>query len=194
MVFASFGAGLVLRNLLLLVWGLDAHYYSHELQIAEEIMPGIRVMPDQVFVLGLAFAVLIVLYLFLQFTRVGMAMRAMAESPLLARVCGIRTDAIVRWTWIISGVLAAMAGVFLGLVSQIRAEMGLNLLLPVFAAAILGGTGSLLGAVVGGLVIGLAENLSVLVISAGYRQAVPFLVLVFVLYLHPEGLFGNERT
>lgn len=192
MIFASFGVALVLRNLILLVWGPDVHYYSRELQIATEILPNVRVMPDQIFVLGLAFVLVVALYLLLRMTRLGMAMRAMAESPTLAGICGVETRKMIRLAWFISGALAAMAGVFLGLTVQLRPEMGFNLLLAIFAAAILGGTGSLFGAVAGGLLVGMAENLSVLVIPAGYKAAMPFLLLLLILYVRPQGIFGAE--
>ncbi len=190
MVFASFGLALILRNLVLLLWGPDAHYYSQELQIAIEVLPGVRLMPDQVFVLGLALVLVLTLHLFLRFSRLGRAMRAMAESPALARICGIGTEAMVRWAWVASGALAAAAGVFAGLTVQIRPEMGANLLLPILTAAILGGTGSLFGAVVGGLVVGLAENLSALVIPTSYISTVPFILLLLVLWVRPQGLFA----
>jgi branched-chain amino acid transport system permease protein len=193
MIFASFGVALVLRNLILLVWGPDVHYYSRELQIAVEILPNVRVMPDQIFVLGLALVLVVALYLVLRMTRIGMAMRAMAESPTLAGICGVETRKMIRLAWFISGALAAMAGVFLGLTVQLRPEMGFNLLLAIFAAAILGGTGSLFGAVAGGLLVGMAENLSVLVIPAGYKAAMPFLLLLLILYVRPQGIFGAER-
>ncbi|WP_342361740.1 branched-chain amino acid ABC transporter permease [Terrarubrum flagellatum] len=195
LVFAGFGAALILRNLVLLIWGPEAHYYTSELQIAIEVMPDVRMLPDQIFVLALAFAVVLALHLFLRYNRLGMAMRAMAESPALARVCGVEIGKVIRWTWIISGALAAAAGVFSGLTVQLRPEMGFNLLLSLFTAAILGGGGSLVGAVIGGLAVGLAENLSVLVIPAGYKAAVPFLLLLLVLFFRPQGLFGSmERA
>jgi branched-chain amino acid transport system permease protein len=190
MVFAAFGVALILRNLVLLLWGTDARYYSNELQIATEVLPGVRMLPDQIFVLGFTALVVIAVHLTLRHTRLGMAMRAMAESPGLARVCGVQIEAVIRWTWMISGMLAAAAGVFAGLTVQLRPEMGFNLLLAIFTAAILGGSGSLFGAVAGGLLVGLAESLSVLVIPAGYKAAVPFLVLLLVLYIRPQGLFG----
>ncbi len=193
MIFASFGVALVLRNLVLLIWGPDVHYYSRELQIAVEILPNVRVMPDQIVVLGLTFAVVIFFYLVLRLTRIGMAMRAMAESPTLAGICGVEIRKMIRIAWFIAGALAAMAGTFLGLTVQLRPEMGFNLLLAVFAAAILGGSGSLFGAVIGGLLVGLAENLSVLVVPAGYKTAMPFLLLMLVLYIRPYGLFGTPE-
>jgi len=190
MVFAAFGAALVMRHLIVLVFGHESRYYTRELQIAVELLPGVRVLPDQIFILGLALAAMIALHAFLAWSRTGIAMRAMAESPALAQVCGIEVDAVVSLTWTISGALAAFAGVFTGLTPQLHPEIGFNLLLSLFAAAILGGTGSLAGAVTGGFLVGLAENLSLLVISPGYKGAMPFLLLLAILILRPQGLFG----
>lgn len=193
MVFAAFGAALVMRNVVVLIWGHGSHYYTRELQIAVELLPGVRMLPDQIFILLLALAVVVSLHLFLTYSRTGMAMRAMAESPALAQVCGIEVDAVIRTTWILSGALAALAGVFAGLTPQLHPEVGYNLLLALFAAAILGGTGSLAGAVVGGLLVGLAENVSVLAINPGYKGAMPFLLLLAILILRPQGLFGEKQ-
>jgi branched-chain amino acid transport system permease protein len=192
MVFAAFGAALVMRHLVVLIWGHESHYYTRELQIAMEVLPGVRMLPDQIFIVGLALAAMLALHVFLARSRTGMAMRAMAESPALAQVCGIEVEAVVRLTWIISGSLAAFAGVFLGLTPQLHPEIGFNLLLSLFAAAILGGTGSLAGAVVGGFLVGLAENLSLLVISPGYKGAMPFLLLLAILIVRPQGIFGDR--
>jgi branched-chain amino acid transport system permease protein len=192
MVFAAFGAALVMRHLVVLIWGHESHYYTRELQIAAEVLPGVRMLPDQIFIVGLALAAMLALHVFLARSRTGMAMRAMAESPALAQVCGIEVEAVVRLTWIISGALAAFAGVFLGLTPQLHPEIGFNLLLSLFAAAILGGTGSLAGAVAGGFLIGLAENLSLLVISPGYKGAMPFLLLLAILIVRPQGIFGDR--
>ncbi|MHB2166361.1 branched-chain amino acid ABC transporter permease [Alsobacter sp. R-9] len=193
MVFAAFGAALIMRHVIVLIWGHGSYFYTRELQIAVQVLPGIRMLPDQIFILGLTVVVVVGMHLYLTYSRTGMAMRAMAESPALAQVCGVQVESVVRWTWFISGGLAAMAGVFLGLTPQIHPEMGFNLLLALFAAAILGGAGSLVGAVVGGLLVGLAENLSVLVISPGYKTAMPFLVLLAVLFVRPQGLFGEKQ-
>ena len=190
MVFASFGVALILRNLVLLIWGPEAQYYTTELQIAVEVLPNVRLLPDQVFVLGLTLVIVLGLHALLKYSRLGVSMRAMAESAALSRICGVRVETVVRWTWIVSGMLAAAAGIFLGLTVQLRPEMGFNLLLAIFTAAILGGSGSLFGAVLGGLIVGLAENLSVLVIPASFKAAVPFMLLILVLYIRPQGLLG----
>ncbi|MBX6320878.1 MAG: branched-chain amino acid ABC transporter permease [Rhodospirillaceae bacterium] len=193
MVIASFGASLAVRNLIVFAFGPQPDYFTRELQIAIPVLPGVRVTPDQLFVLGLAAALVAALHLFLTRTMLGRAMRASAENPTLAMLTGIDVHAVVRWTWLIGGGLAAVAGVFLGLTVQVRPSMGFDLLLPLFAAAILGGIGSPYGAVLGGLVIGLAESLSVPLVGSEYRQAVGFLVMLAMLLWRPQGLLG-ERT
>ncbi len=192
LVFASFGVALLVRNVILMGFGPDPYYYSNELQIAVRVA-GVRVMPDQIFVLGLTAVLVVVLHLFMTRSRAGVYMRAVAENAPLARASGVDADAVVRWTWIIGATGAAVAGVLYGLTVQLRPELGFSLILPLFAAAILGGTGSLYGAVVGGLVVGLSENLSVMVIPSSYKPAVPFLLILGVLYFRPRGIFGEPR-
>ncbi len=192
MVFASFGVALILRNLVVLIWGSDPIYFSNELQFAILLPGGIRVMPDQVFLFGLTIVTVVALHLFMTRTRTGISMRGVAESPDLARVAGVNVGAIINWVWIIGASGAALGGVLYGLTVQLRPELGFSLILPLFAAAILGGTGSLYGAVIGGFVVGLSENLSVMVIPTTYKPAVPFLLILLVLILKPEGLFGER--
>ena len=104
MVFASFGVALLVRNVVLLSFGPDPLYYSNELQIAVRLPIGVRVMPDQMFVLALTVVLVVLLHLFLTRSLAGLAMRAMAENPDLARVSGVDVAAVVRWTWILGGV------------------------------------------------------------------------------------------
>jgi len=191
MVIASFGASLALRNLIVFLYGPRPDYYSRDIQIAIPLA-GVRITPDQIFVLGLAAVLVLALHLLLTRTTLGRSMRATSENPALARVTGIDVAAVVRWTWLIGGGLAAVSGTFFGLTVQIRPQMGFDLLLPLFAAAILGGIGSVYGAILGGLIIGLAESLSVPLIGAEYRQAVSFLMLLAILLVRPNGLFGDK--
>jgi branched-chain amino acid transport system permease protein len=193
MVFASFGVALLLRNFVVLFFGSDPIYYTTALQFAILLPGGVRVMPDQIFTLGLAIVIVVALHLFLTRSRTGISMRAVAESPDLARVSGVNTEAIIAWVWIIGASGAAVAGVLYGLTVQLRPELGFALILPLFAAAILGGAGSLYGAVIGGLVVGISENLSVMVIPSTYKPAVPFLLILAILYFRPQGLFGEQQ-
>jgi branched-chain amino acid transport system permease protein len=197
LVIASFGAALALRNLLQFTYGTLPEYYTREIQIAVRLVPrdvlgGLRITPDQMLVIGLSLVLVVALHLFLARTTLGRAMRATAMNPALARVAGIDVEAVVRATWIIGAGLAAMAGVMAGLVGQIRPMLGFDLLLPLFAAAILGGIGSVWGAVLGGYIVGLAESFSVPLLGAEYRAATAFLVLIAILLLRPTGLFGER--
>jgi branched-chain amino acid transport system permease protein len=190
LVFASFGLALVLRSLLQLLFGPDPYNYSNEIQMALVLPGDVQVMPDQVLVFVIALLVLGALGFFLLRTRYGIAMRSVAENPTLASVAGIDPVAIVRLTWAVSTGLAALAGLFYGMTVQVRPEMGINLLLPLFTAAILGGVGSVTGAAVGALAISVAENLVTLVLPTSYRPLVPFVLLLAVLYFRPAGLFA----
>jgi branched-chain amino acid transport system permease protein len=194
MVFASFGVALLLRNFVVLIFGSDPIYYTNALQFAIRIPGGVRVMPDQIFLLGLTVVIVVALHLFMTRSRTGINMRAVAENPDLARVSGVNTETVIAWVWIIGASGAAIAGVLYGLTVQLRPELGFALILPLFAAAILGGAGSLYGAVIGGLVVGISENLSVMVIPSTYKPAVPFLLILAILYFRPQGLFGERST
>ncbi len=123
----------------------------------------------------------------------GRAMRAVAENPSLARVNGIDVEGVIRVTWMLGGALAAASGIVVGLLVQVRPSMGFDLLLPLFAAAILGGIGSVPGAVLGGLIVGLSEAAAVAVVGAQWRGAVAFVILIAVLLIRPSGLFGASQ-
>lgn len=197
LVIASFGAALALRNLLQFLYGTLPEYYTREIQIAirlvpRDVMGGLRVTPDQMLVLGVTGAAVIGLHLLLTRTTLGRAMRATAQNPALARVAGVDVEGVIRATWVIGAALAAVAGVMAGLVGQIRPGLGFELLLPLFAAAILGGIGSVWGAVAGGLIVGLAESFSAPLLGAEYRAATAFIVLIAILLLRPRGLFGEK--
>jgi branched-chain amino acid transport system permease protein len=197
LVIASFGAALALRNLIQFLYGTLPEYYTREIQIAIRLVPrdllgGLRITPDQMLVIGLTIAIMMALQLLLTRTTLGRAMRATAMNPALARVAGVDTDAVIRATWVIGAALAAVAGVFAGIVGQIRPMLGFELLLPLFAAVILGGIGSVRGAVAGGYIVGLAESLSVPLVGAEYRAATAFAVLIGILLIRPTGLFGER--
>ncbi|MDW4499990.1 branched-chain amino acid ABC transporter permease [Sulfitobacter sp. D35] len=193
-VMASFGASMALRSGLEFIFTAQPTYFTDALQIARPIGAGIRATPDQLLVIALTALLVVGLNLLLTRTAIGRAMRAVSENPGLGEVYGIDVRGVVRITWIIGAGLATVAGVMAGLLVQIRPYMGFDLLLPLFAAAILGGIGSIPGAMLGGLIIGLAEAATVQVFGAEWRAAVGFVVLVLVLLLRPQGLFGQERA
>jgi branched-chain amino acid transport system permease protein len=151
------------------------------------------VTPDQIFLVGVTLAIFIAMDRFMALSASGRAMRAVSENPTLARVAGIDVERVIRTTWLAGGALACAAGVMIGITLQIRPFMGFDFLLPLFAAAILGGIGSVRGAIIGGLIVGVSEALAVQIVGAGYRAAVAFVILIAVLLVRPAGLFGRHQ-
>lgn len=193
LAIASLAVAFVIRSLIYLAWGPDFHLYAQGLRTTWRLPLDIRLRPDQVVILVLSWSLVIALYIFLQKTKAGKALRAMADNPDLARASGIATERMIVLTWFIGGGMAAAAGIMLGIDSQVRPEMGWTLLLPLFAAVILGGIGNAYGALVGGLVLGLAQQVSTAFLSPAYKPAVAFIILILVLLVRPEGIFGGSQ-
>lgn len=191
MVMASFGAALTLRSLLEFIFTTKPAYYTKALQIAFPLGGGMRATPDQLLSLGLSALLVVAIHLLLTRTAIGRAMRAVSENQQLAGIVGIDVRKVIRTVWLLGAGLACIAGIMAGLLVQIRPHMGHDLLLPLFAAAILGGIGSVPGAMLAGLIVGLTEAITVQIIGAEWRAAVAFVILVAVLLVHPQGLFGR---
>ena len=119
-------------------------------------------------------------------------MRATADNPDLARISGINIERIISWTWGIGGGLAGAAGILYGIDVQIHPGLGWNFLLPLFAATILGTIGNMYGAILGGLIIGVVQQLSTAFILPTYKPAVAFLFMILVLLIRPKGIFGGR--
>lgn len=189
----SLGAAFGIRAFVYIIWGADAVFlYPGRPRPAIELFWNIRVRPDQLFILGIALLLIWLMYMLLEKTKMGKAMRATADNEDLARVTGIDTSKVVLFTWLIGGGLAAAAGLLYGLDSQLRPEMGWTLLLPLFASVILGTIGNAYGALVGGFVIGIVWQLSSAFVSPTYGPAAAFVVMILVLLIRPEGLFGKR--
>jgi branched-chain amino acid transport system permease protein/neutral amino acid transport system permease protein len=193
LAMAALGMAFFVRSLIYLIWGADFHFYylGRARPALVELFSGVRVRHDQLFILGLAVVLVVLVYLLLEKTKMGKAMRATADNPDLARVSGINTDRVVLWTWLIGGALAGAGGIMFGLDAQLRPEMGWFLLLPLFAAVILGSIGNPYGALVGALIIGVAQQMSTAFINPAYAPGVAFVILILVLLFRPQGIFGK---
>jgi branched-chain amino acid transport system permease protein len=191
LLISSFGVALILRSAIQLVWGPDNIVYSSAIQLPWRFA-GLRVRPDHVTIIAATVGLVVLLHLFLQRTRMGKAMRAMSDDPDLARITGINTERVVVWTWILGGALAAAAGIFLGMDTRLNPLLGWNLLLPVFAAALLGGIGKPYGAIAGGFVIGIATEVSTMFIEPVYKPAVAFALIIVLLIVRPTGLMRGK--
>ena len=192
LVIASFGAAMALRSLLEFGFGGQPTYFSRAIQFAVPLGLGVRVTPDQMAMLVLTALLVTLMQLVMTRTGIGRAMRAVSENPALAEIAGIDVARVVRATWLIGGALACAAGIMAGITIQVRPYMGFDLLLPLFSAAILGGIGSVPGAVIGGLIVGVGQSAAVHFAGAEYRAAIAFLILIAVLLVRPTGLFGTR--
>lgn len=188
LLISSFGMALVLRSIVQIVWGPSVQSYPTGIQRPWWVWE-LTIVPNHVWIVLVAVIIVTALHLFLTRTRIGKAMRAMSDNMDLALVTGIPAERVIMITWLIGGALAAGAGVLLGMDSRLTPTMGWNILLPVFAAAILGGIGRPYGAIAGGLVIGLAMEISTLFLEPSYKPAVAFVIMVAVLIVRPQGIF-----
>lgn len=186
---ASIATGLVLENLIRFTFGNELRGYDRP--IARDIRLGdIRISPQQFETMAIAIAIMLAVFAALAFTRIGKAMRASADNPELAALKGIRPDRVAAMASFVGMGLVGVGGMLLGLDSSIDPLTGTRILLSIFAAAVLGGLGSVPGAVLGAFMIGMAEELSVLLVGSQYRAAVGFFAILFMLTLRPRGLLG----
>lgn len=188
LLISSFGIALILRSAVQLIWGPGNYVYGAGISMPYVIFD-LRIKPDHLLIVASTVAIIVAFHLFLTYTRLGKAMRAMSDDPDLARVSGVDTERVVVWTWAIGGALAAAGGVFLALDTQLNPLLCWNILLPMFAAAIVGGIGRPYGAIAGGLLIGIVEELSTSFIDPAYKPAVAFVIMVAVLLWRPTGIF-----
>lgn len=194
-VIASFGIALVLRSLVQIVWGSQNEVYVEGARRPLVLFDTFRISALHLQAIILTAAIAVGLDLFLTRTRIGKSMRAVADDPDLAGIAGLDAERVIRWVWILGAALAAVAGVFAGLDANVHPSLGWNMQLSVFAAAILGGIGKPMGAMAGGMIIGLAEELSSYpwltdapLIDPSYKTALTFAIMIVLLIFRPQGL------
>ena len=188
LIIMSLGLALFMRNGIILLWGAGNQAYDLPVVTALDI-GGIRVAYYRVIVVFLAILAIAALHLLLQYTKVGKAMRAVADNIDLARVSGINVEQVVIWTWMLAAGLTALGGSMYGLITAVRPNMGWFLILPMFASVILGGIGNPYGAIAGAFVIGITQEVSTYWIPSEYKIAVALFLMVLVLLFKPQGLF-----
>lgn len=199
LLITSIGIAFIYRGIIQIGFGADfTRFGIGSLRPIEGLLPyGIRITVHDVAIVISAAILVSGLHVLLQYTDLGRKMRAMADNPDLARISGIRTKRIKLWTWIIGAGLAGAGGVFLGLFNQLAPRMGFNLLLLIFAAVILGGIGSIYGAMLGGFLIGMISQLTPVLELVGipigieYANAIAFVIMVVVLLVRPSGIAGE---
>jgi branched-chain amino acid transport system permease protein len=197
LLITSIGVAFAIRYLIQFVFGSDTRGTTAQPpNLALYLVDGdVFVNLHDATLLVVAAALMLAVHLLLQRTKLGKAMRAMADNEDLARITGIPTEQVVRSTWIIGGGLTGVAGyMFILWKGTLGFNDGWLLLLLIFAAVILGGIGSIYGAIAGGLIIGVTASLSVLWIPSAFARAAAFLVMIVILLVKPQGLFAGRAT
>lgn len=191
-MLAAIGLGFLLRSLISLFAGHDQRTFDLPLMRAWNF-GGVRVLPTDLAIAGIAAACLLVVFVLIYRTSFGRQLRAVADSADLARASGIRANGLMLSLWLLVGALSAVGGVLLGMKSIVSPEMGWESLIPAFAAMVLGGIGSPVGAVLGALLLCVAQELSVPLLGPSYKLVLSFAVLALVLLLRPAGIMGRVQ-
>ena len=193
-LIASIGIAFFVRSVLTFFVGHEQYVFKIPITRAI-VVGGVRLIPTDLWLGGAALVCLAIALALLFLTPLGRQMRAVADNPELARASGIRARRVMLTLWVLVGAVCGVAGIVLGIKTVVAPEMGWDVLLPGFAAAVLGGVGSPSGAVLAGVVLGVAQELSTPLVGFTYKIALSFVVLMVVLVVRPQGLFGTlERV
>ena len=189
------GLSFVLKGVARWLWGGKGDYLTFPPLISPEPLSfaGIMVMSQQLVVLGAACAVMIAFALFFKFTRAGRFMQATADNPKAAKLVGLRVDRVYMYTFGVGSAVAAAAAVLMAPLTLLYPDIGFMLFIKAFAAAVLGGLTSIPGAVVGGFLIGIIEQLAAGYLHTAMQEVAAFIVIMIVMIFIPTGLFGLGR-
>lgn len=193
-LITTLGMSMIFDNFIMLVFGSETKPFPNKMNLGSFEIGNAVVSWIQVFILGCAVVLMLTLSFVVYKTKVGKAMLCTAQNSEAAKLMGINVNSVIAFTFIISGVLACISGNLVGLYYQtVSITMGATVGMKTFASAILGGVGVLPGAMVGGLAVGIIETFAAGYISSSYRDAIAFVVLIFVLLFKPSGLFGSKQ-
>lgn len=193
-MISTIGVGIVLQEVVARTFGAEQVGFPHGMAATSWSIGSVTVSSVQVLILAVSLVLMVGLHLFVSRTKLGMAMRATAENASIAHTLGIRSERIVLLTFVIASALGGAAGVLVGLAfNAISPFMGIDMGIKGLIAMLLGGLGNIYGAMIGGLIIGLAEVLSVAYLSSSYRDAFAFAIMIAVLLLRPRGIFGSTH-
>jgi branched-chain amino acid transport system permease protein len=194
LIMITLAGSIILKGSAMLFWGKETYTLPHFSGEEPFYLFGATILPQTLWILGIMFVVVILLAVFFNFTIIGKAMRACAVNPTAASLVGISVKKMVLLSFALSAALGAIAGIIITPIALMEYDRGAILALKGFAAAVLGGLGNGVGAVVAGLLIGILESLGAGLISSGYKDAIALLVLLLVLFVKPSGIFGVSEA
>ena len=193
LLLMAIGLALVLRYVIQFIWSTELRQLDVNRTDTVKFL-GLTVGRTNLIVIVIGFVTLLGTGLMLRYSLLGKRMRALSDNLDLAETSGIDTSRVILWTWVFAAGFAGLAGVMAGAVTQLQPELGFELLLPIFAAVVVGGIGNAYGALAGGILLGLVGDWSTLFIDARWKTAIGFIVLILVLMIRPQGIFGRARV
>jgi len=189
-LIASFGVFIFLQNLIQLIYGAQIlTLRTGPIKVGHDIF-GAVITDIQVLIIGVSLVLFLLAWLFIQKSKLGKAIRAVSDDPVGARVVGINSEKIILAAFALGSALAGVAGILISFETNIEPTMGFNAILKGIISSIIGGIGSIPGALFGGLFLGLAENIGIWKIQAGWKDAIAFAILIIFLLLRPSGIMG----
>ena len=192
-LITTIGLSYIIENCLTIAFGGQAQRFALNLDFAQLTIFGVEIGSSKLIITGISLLLLLVLYLILQKTKIGLAMRTVGESTSAAAICGINVNLVIMVAFFLSGACAAIAGTLVGgYYQRVSPSMGATVGNKACAAAVVGGLGSLPGAVVGGLVVGLSEGLAAAYLGGTYTDTIAYVVLFIVLLFKPSGIFSAK--
>jgi branched-chain amino acid transport system permease protein len=193
MMIVSIGLALFLRNVFLFFYGGDKRAYNEYAGLAGIEFGPVSLTPTDIGAMIIAVVALAIVVIAVQKTRMGKATRAVSDNPALASSAGINVERVITLVWVVGAALAGLGGILLGFSQQVSFQMGFQILLLIFAAVTLGGLGTIWGAILGSLVVGLFLQLTTLIIPTELKSVGALLVLIVILLVRPYGLLGRRE-
>ena len=209
LMITSLGIAIALRNILRLIWTSKPKTYGIPLQKPFEIL-GARITLTQIGIVVTGLVFMVILHLLLHRTTLGKALRAISDNRVLASACAIDSERMIQWMWFIAAAFGAIGGTMIAMEHLLYPRLGFDILIPIFCVAILGGIGNPYGAMLGALILALAENVILALdfgyivrlgglfkvgsiqINTGYKAAISFVILIIVLLFRPTGILGRK--
>jgi branched-chain amino acid transport system permease protein len=193
LLVASVGLLILSESLILILFGADVKSIGF-IKISKGIeFLGAAITPLQIAIIIISLILLATLFLFMKRTKLGKAMRAVSDNRDVAEIVGISSERIYSWSFIIGSAIAGIAAILIGLEQNLEPTMGTNLMIKGFAAAVIGGIGSVPGAILGSFLLGFAENFGIWYLPSGYKDAIAFVLLFVFLLFRPQGVLGVKR-
>jgi branched-chain amino acid transport system permease protein len=194
LIIITIGASIFIRGAAMLIWGKDTHALPSFSGNDPLYIAGATILPQHLWIFGISVLIIILNRIFFNYTLTGKAMRACAYNAYVASLVGIDVKIMVLISFVISSAIGSMAGIIIAPLTMTSYDVGIMLGLKGFCAVIIGGMSSGLGTVMGGLLLGLLESLGAGYISASYKDAIAFIILLLILFLRPEGIFKKKET